>query len=135
MALQGPGTSSGPAAGGSHEPGPAIVVCTGQRCGALLTMRDSGDELGRLRAAVRGTQHAVLIGANCLGRCELGARVLLGWSGGTAWWPLSGMDAPTRLAALVRWLEGTGPVRTLRDGQPLPALLREAMAESYPPQR
>ena len=83
--------------------GPVIAVCTGDRC-AALHRRTGHSVLDRLREATSATPGSVLVSCGCLGRCDLAALVLLGWTGSPpgVLLPLAGMDDPARVEALVR---------------------------------
>lgn len=111
--------------------GPVVVVCTGQRCGALHRLNGSA-ALQTLRPATRATTGAVLVSTGCLQRCDLAATVLLGWSNAPGWTLLTGMDSPGRADTLASWLPGTGPPRSLLHGEPLPTPLARAQAPSCP---
>jgi hypothetical protein len=86
----------------------------GDRCLALHR-RAGTAELGGLRAATLATRGGVLVSCGCLGRCDLAAVVLLGWTGPAPGplVPLAGMDDPARMDALTGWLSGPGPARLL----------------------
>lgn len=118
--------------------GPVVAACTGSRCAALCRLTGTGsteDPLGPdLREAVRHTRGAVLISTGCLGRCELGALILLTWRHRSpAPVALAGMHQPDRRAALASWLPGKGPRQALFERRIAAGELAEAMTEAAAP--
>ncbi|RBY86897.1 hypothetical protein [Blastococcus sp. TF02A-26] len=116
--------------------GPLVVLCQGHRCAALHRLADGGAGTAAISVAVGATRGAVLVTSGCLGRCSLGAlagvahRAPGSGAVSPALW-LSGVEAPGRSAALLRWVTGPGPITDpLRD---VPADLSDAVAGVGPP--
>ncbi|GAB6901475.1 hypothetical protein JCM9957A_45650 [Kineosporia succinea] len=112
-----------------------IAACTGERCAALCRLNGGEPLSPALREATRRTTGAILISTGCLGRCELGAVVLVAWRfRSPAPIALAGMHDPARLEALTEWLPGHGPRRALFERRLPAGALADAAAEAAQPQ-
>ncbi|GAA3617933.1 hypothetical protein GCM10022223_38300 [Kineosporia mesophila] len=119
--------------------GPVVAACTGPRCAALCRMAGTGtpaDALNPgLRDATRRTPGGILVSTGCLGRCDLGAVILVAWRfRSPVPVALAGMHEPARLTALTDWLPGPGPRRALFERVLPVGELADAAAEAAGPQ-
>lgn len=106
-----------------------LAVCQGDRCRALWRLAGTD---GLFKATVASTPGAVLIAADCLGPCHLGAVAAIarhhadtGGSGPTLW--LSGVEQAARGEALRCWVASGGPAATEDPLAPVPPALSEAV--------
>lgn len=126
----------------SHRPthdkegpdGPLLAVCQGARCRALWQL--AGTE-GLFKATVASTTGGLLIAADCLGPCHLGAVAVIarrhsdtGNSGPSLW--LSGVEQAPRSEALRCWVAAGGPAATGDLVAAVPAALHEAVIAQGP---
>lgn len=129
--------------------GPAVAVCLGPRCAALLRLRDPGGALDPggglepdtglergvglepIRSSIRSTTGGMLITAGYLGPCFQGAVMTVGWRrpGDQSVVPtllLAQMETPGRTPALSGWLDTLSGERELRTRRGLPEVLADA---------
>ncbi|EMY35116.1 hypothetical protein D477_006011 [Arthrobacter crystallopoietes BAB-32] len=121
-----------PAAQTAADPcGPALILCAGHRCSALLRRDPLADHEEQLRQAVRSTSGAVMISAGCVRACALAPVAAVARSSGTgrlgpAVW-LAGIDDPQRSLGLQRWIRAGGPDDGSRPQKNLPPVLAGAV--------
>lgn len=130
---QQPGASE-PAPRSEGPDGPLLAVCQGTRCRALWRL--AGTE-GLFKATVASTAGGLLITADCLGPCHLGAVAVIarrhgntGKSGPSLW--LSGVEQAPRGEALRCWVAAGGPAATGDPTATVPAALSEAVIAQGP---
>ncbi|MCZ2814110.1 hypothetical protein O2W15_21990 [Modestobacter sp. VKM Ac-2979] len=130
----------------SHRPvpggdagGPLVALCVGHRCAALRRLAGTADGVEQVAEAVRHTTGAVLVTADCLGRCDRAALAGLAHRSpgtgrpGPALW-VSEVQTPERTAGLVAWVSAGGP-GVAGTATELPECLRAAVAGIGPPLR
>lgn len=114
--------------------GPLLAVCQGTRCRALWRL--AGTE-GLFKATVANTTGGLLIAADCLGPCHLGAVAVIArrhgntGNGGSSLW-LSGVEQAPRGEALQCWIAAGGPAATQNPMATVPAALSEAVIAQGP---
>jgi len=116
--------------------GPALLLCAGHRCSALLRRSAQVDHEEQLRRAIRATRGAVMLSTGCVQACALAPVAAVARRGGTdqlgpAVW-LAGLDNPERSRSLQDWIRAGGPSGS-RPQQDLPAGLTGAVLAVAPP--
>jgi hypothetical protein len=121
-----------PARAKADPDGPAVIVCTGHRCSALLKRNAGVNHQEQLRSAVRGTSGALMIATGCIGACALAPVAAVaarnGETGrlGPAVW-FAGIDQSGRAPALLQWIRDGGPASAPDPSARIPAPLADSV--------